>query len=202
MDTAVLYQAVCLCDVRTSHHKCGRHVEQKCLSLRHEPHLFRFSLVKSEPTWQRPEEVEASGQRSIILLQIVVRAVIASSHLLGPVLLGCCRLRLTSLSSVIVLRPPLLWEGWGGHPLCLSGYSSVLMDLYWPCCCTTQSSTSAISRTMYVQYVMCVCACLCACVCTCVRALMRAYVRVYERACYTRLCGCVYLQSARTDLQL
>ena len=54
-------------------------------------------------------------------------------HLLGPVLLGCCRLRLTSLSSVIVLRPPLLCKGWGGHPLCLSGYSSVLMDLHWPC---------------------------------------------------------------------
>ena len=37
-----------------------------------------------------------------ILLQIVVRAVI------GPVLLGCCRLQLTSLSSMIVLQAPLL----------------------------------------------------------------------------------------------
>ena len=26
-----------------------------------------------------------------------------------------------------ILLPPLLSEGWGGHPLCLSGYSSVLM---------------------------------------------------------------------------
>ena len=42
-------------------------------------------------------------------------------HLLGPVLLGCYRLQLTSLSSMIVLQPPLLCEGWGGHPLCLSG---------------------------------------------------------------------------------
>ena len=25
-----------------------------------------------------------------------------------------------------------LCEGWGGHPLCLSGDSSVLMDLHWP----------------------------------------------------------------------
>ena len=49
-------------------------------------------------------------------------------HLFGPVLLGCCRLQLTSLSSMIVLQPPLLCEGWGGHPLCLSGDSSVVMD--------------------------------------------------------------------------
>ena len=41
---------------------------------------------------------------------------------------------------MIVLRPPLLREGWGGHPLCLSGHSSVLMDLHWPCSCTAQSS--------------------------------------------------------------
>ena len=41
--------------------------------------------------------------------------------LLGPVLQGCCQLQLTSLSSVIVLQPPLLCEGWGGHPLCLFG---------------------------------------------------------------------------------
>ena len=39
-------------------------------------------------------------------------------HLFGPILLGCCQLQLTFLSSVIVLRPPLLCEGWGGHPLC------------------------------------------------------------------------------------
>ena len=42
-------------------------------------------------------------------------------HLLGPVLLWCCQLQLTSLYSIIVLQPPLLCEGWAGHPLCLSG---------------------------------------------------------------------------------
>ena len=65
-------------------------------------------------------------------------------HLLGPVLLGCCRLQLTSLSSMIILQPPLLCEGWGGHPLCLSAYNSVLMDLHGPCGCTTQSSIPSI----------------------------------------------------------
>ena len=34
-------------------------------------------------------------------------------------------------SSTIVLQPPLLCEGWGGHPLCLSGDSSVLNNLHW-----------------------------------------------------------------------
>ena len=53
-------------------------------------------------------------------------------HLLGPVLLGCCRLHLTFLSKVIVLQPPLLCEGWGGHLLCLSGDTPVLMDFHWP----------------------------------------------------------------------
>ena len=52
-----------------------------------------------------------------ILRQIVVRVVIASSPLAGPVLLGCCQLQLTSLSSIIVLQPNLLCKGWGGHPL-------------------------------------------------------------------------------------
>ena len=51
---------------------------------------------------------------------------------------------LTSLSSMIVLQPPLLCEGWCGHPLCLSGDSSVLMDLHWPCSCTAQSSILSI----------------------------------------------------------
>ena len=27
---------------------------------------------------------------------------------------------------------PLLFDGWGGHPLYLSGESPVLMDLHWP----------------------------------------------------------------------
>ena len=39
---------------------------------------------------------------------------------------------------MIVLQPPLLCEGWGGHPLCLSGDSPELMDLYWLCDCTAQ----------------------------------------------------------------
>ena len=72
-------------------------------------------------------------------------------HLLGPVLLGCCRLQLTSLSSMIVLQHPLLCEGWGGHPLCLSGNISVLMDLHWPCNCTTQNSILSISSVSVVR---------------------------------------------------
>ena len=40
-----------------------------------------------------------------ILLQSVERAVIDPLHLLGPVLLGCCLLQLTFLSSMIVLQP-------------------------------------------------------------------------------------------------
>ena len=50
-------------------------------------------------------------------------------YLLGPLLLGCCRLQLIFLSSVIVLQPPFLCEGWVGRPLCLSEDSSVQMDL-------------------------------------------------------------------------
>ena len=50
--------------------------------------------------------------------------------MLGPVQLGCCRLQLTSLFSMIELQPSFLCEGWDGHPLCLSGDSSVLMDLH------------------------------------------------------------------------
>ena len=48
-----------------------------------------------------------------LLLQIVLL------HLLEPGLLGCCQLQLTSLSSMIVLQPPLLCERWDGHLLCL-----------------------------------------------------------------------------------
>ena len=76
--------------------------------------------------------------------QIVVKAVITSSRMLGPVLLGYCQLRLTSLSSVIVLQPPRLFEGWGGRPLCLPKDSSVLIDLRWPCDCTAKSSILSI----------------------------------------------------------
>ena len=43
----------------------------------------------------------------------------------GPVLQRYCQLQLTTLSSVIVLQPPLLCEGWGGRPLCLP-------NLHWP----------------------------------------------------------------------
>ena len=48
---------------------------------------------------------------------------------------------------MIVLQPPLLCEGWGGHPLCLSGDSPVLMDLHWPCNCTAQCSILSISNS-------------------------------------------------------
>ena len=41
---------------------------------------------------------------------------------------------------MILLQPPLLCEEWGGRPLCVSGDSSVLMYLRWPCNCTIQSS--------------------------------------------------------------
>ena len=53
-------------------------------------------------------------------------------HLLGPVLLGCCQLKLTSLSCIIVLQPPLLCGGWDDHFLCLFRDGSVPMDLRWP----------------------------------------------------------------------
>ena len=45
---------------------------------------------------------------------------------------------------MIVLQPPVLCEGWGGHSLCLSGDNSVLMDLHWPCSCAAQSSILSI----------------------------------------------------------
>ena len=60
------------------------------------------------------------------------------------ILSTCLDIQLTSLSSLIVLQPPLLCEGWGGHPLCLSGDNSVLMDLHWPFSCTAQSSILSI----------------------------------------------------------
>ena len=47
-------------------------------------------------------------------------------HLLGPVLLGCCRLQLTSLSTMIVLHPQPLCEGWGGPPV--SGWEQFSTD--------------------------------------------------------------------------
>ena len=69
-------------------------------------------------------------------------------HLLGPVLLRCCQLQLTSLSSTIA--PQLLCEGWGGRPLCLSGDRSVLMDLHLPRDCTAQSSILSIGSVSLV----------------------------------------------------
>ena len=41
-------------------------------------------------------------------------------HLLWPVPLGCRQLRLTFLSSMILLQRPLLYEWWDCRPLCLS----------------------------------------------------------------------------------
>ena len=35
-------------------------------------------------------------------------------------------------------------EGWGGRPLCMSGNSSVLMVLHWPCGYTAESSILSI----------------------------------------------------------
>ena len=46
-----------------------------------------------------------------ILSQIVVRAMTTSSPPVGPILLGHCRLQLTSLSSMVALLPPLLCAG-------------------------------------------------------------------------------------------
>ena len=65
-----------------------------------------------------------------ILFKIVMRAVITSSQPAWT-------------SSAGMLSTPAD-EGWGDHPLCLSGNSSVLMDLHWPCDCTAQSSTLPI----------------------------------------------------------
>ena len=78
------------------------------------------------------------------LPNLVVGCSDSTLHLLGLVLLGCCRLQLTFLSSPIVLQPPLLCEGWGGRPLCVSRDSSVLMDLRLSCDCTAQSSILSI----------------------------------------------------------
>ena len=39
-------------------------------------------------------------------------------------MLGCCQLKLISLSSMIVLQPPLLCKGWDCHPLCVWGQFS------------------------------------------------------------------------------
>ena len=79
-----------------------------------------------------------------MLMQIVVRVVITSSPPASTSSAGMLSTAADSLSSMIVLQPPLLCEGWGGHPLCLSGDSSVLIDLHWPYDCTAQSSIPSI----------------------------------------------------------
>ena len=79
-----------------------------------------------------------------ILLQIVVRAVITSSP---PAWTSSAGMLSTPADFPFFndcTQPPLLCEGWGGHPLCLSGDSSVRMDLHWPCSCTAQSSILSI----------------------------------------------------------
>ena len=50
------------------------------------------------------------------------------------------------------VQPPLLCEGRGGHPLCLSGDSSVVMDLHWPCECKAQSSILSIGSVSVVLW--------------------------------------------------
>ena len=84
-----------------------------------------------------------------ILLQIVMSAVITSSSPAWTSSAGMLSTQLTSLSSMIVLQPPLLCEGWGGHPLCLSGYSLVLMDLHRRCSCTAQSSNQRVILALW-----------------------------------------------------
>ena len=51
---------------------------------------------------------------------------------------------------MVVLQPPLLCEGWGGHLLCLSGDSSVLIDLHQPRDCTAQSSILSIGSVSLI----------------------------------------------------
>ena len=83
-----------------------------------------------------------------ILLQIVVRAVITSSP--PAVLLGCRLLQLTSLSSVIVLQPPLLFEGRGCHPLYLSGDRSSTDGSALALYCTARCSILSIGSVSLV----------------------------------------------------
>ena len=85
-----------------------------------------------------------------ILLQIVVRAVITSSSPAWTSSAGMLSTPADFLSSMIVLKPPLLCEGWGGHPLCLSGDNPVLMDLKWPCDCAAKCSVLSIGSVSLV----------------------------------------------------
>ena len=68
-----------------------------------------------------------------ILLQIVMRAVITSSP---PAWTSSAGMLSTPADFPFFndcTAASSLCKGWGGHPLCLSGYSSVLMNLHWPC---------------------------------------------------------------------
>ena len=85
-----------------------------------------------------------------ILLQIVVRAVITSSPPAWTSSAGMLSTPADFLFSVIALQPQLLCEEWGGHPLCLSGDSPVLMDFHWPCNCTSQCSILSIGSVSLV----------------------------------------------------
>ena len=88
-----------------------------------------------------------------ILSQIVVRAVITSSPPAWTSSTGMLSTpAVFSISAMILLQPPLLCEGWGGHPLCLSGYSSVQMDFHWPCSCTAQSSILSIGSVLLLLF--------------------------------------------------
>ena len=64
------------------------------------------------------------------LLQIVVRAVITSSPPAWTSFAGMLSTPADFHFFVDCMQPQLLCEGWGGHPLCLSGDSSVLMDFH------------------------------------------------------------------------
>ena len=85
-----------------------------------------------------------------ILLQIVVTAMITSSP---PAWTSSAGMLSTPADFPFfndILQPPLLCEGWDGGPLCVSGDSSVLMDLHWPYDRTAQSSILSIGSVFLV----------------------------------------------------
>ena len=52
------------------------------------------------------------------------------------------------------IAAPHICEGWSGHPLCLSVDSLVLMDLHWPCDCTTQCSILSIGSVSLALFLL------------------------------------------------
>ena len=112
-------------------------------------HCCRLPFLGSVMT---KDWVHGVGHSSVcqILLQIVVRAVITSSQPAWTSSVGMLLTPDTSFSSMIVLQPPLLCEGWSGCPHCLSGDSSVLTDLHWPCDCTSHSSILPIGSVSVI----------------------------------------------------